>query len=196
MTTVAFGGCREAAPPVTAVSIPVASAKPSSILTTPSPSAPEAREPDFDPALDTDEERAIGSVAPKFVLRGAASGAPDVELRAGRVTIVHFWATWCGPCKSSLPKLGVLYAKYRSQGLDVAAISVDDDVVDVAPFAKTYQVIVPVAWDPDHKVAERYRPRSMPSTYLIDRAGIVRFVHQGYHDGEEAVIDRELLQLL
>lgn len=136
----------------------------------------------------------IGDKAPTFSI-DSLNGQGKVAVGSGKVTIVDFWATWCDPCKKSFPKYQELYVKYRASGLEIVAISVDDEKVGIADFAKAHGAKFPVGWDDGHKVADRWRPRGMPTAFIVDRAGVVRHVHQGYHDGEEAEIEKELKEL-
>jgi cytochrome c biogenesis protein CcmG/thiol:disulfide interchange protein DsbE len=119
-----------------------------------------------------------------------------VTLAPGKVTIVDFWATWCEPCKKSFPKLQGLYVKYQASGLEIAAISVDDEKGGIAGFAKSYGAKFPIGWDKGHKVADAWKPENMPSTYVVDKEGVIRHVHKGYHDGEEAELEKEIKELL
>ncbi len=124
------------------------------------------------------------------------NGGGKVALQSGKVMVVDFWATWCEPCKKSFPKLQELYVKYKASGLEIVAISEDDEKGGVAEFAKTYGAKFPVAWDSDKNVAKKWNPKSMPSTFIVDRKGVVKFVHMGYRDGEEAEIEKEIKSLL
>jgi peroxiredoxin len=135
-----------------------------------------------------------GDVAPTFTL-DSLNGQGKLAIAPGKVTIVDFWATWCEPCKKSFPKLQDLYVKYKASGLEIVAVSVDDEKTGVADFAKTYGAKFPVGWDDGHKVAGQWGPENMPSTYIIDKKGVVKHVHRGYHDGEEAEIEKELKAL-
>lgn len=138
----------------------------------------------------------VGSKAPPISLDGITSKG-KVTIAPGKVTVVDFWATWCEPCKKSFPKLQALYVKYQASGLEIAAISVDDEKGGIAKFAKAHgDVKFPIGWDKGHKIADQWKPEKMPSTYIIDKAGVVRFVHQGYHDADEAEMDREIKSLL
>jgi len=114
----------------------------------------------------------------------------------GKVVIVDFWATWCAPCKEELPVLQRLYAKYGKDGLVVVGVSVDKDVANVRDFVKTMKLSFPIAHDPEHAATKRFEPPKMPSSYIVDKKGVVRFVHLGYHDGEEKEIETELKSLL
>jgi peroxiredoxin len=140
----------------------------------------------------------IGSAGPDFSQTAVANGSGGVSLHAlqGKVAIVDFWATWCGPCKKSFPKLQELNVKYKASGLAIVGISEDDDKSGIAGFADELGAKFPLAWDADKSIAGKWQPKSMPSTFILDRKGVVRFVHLGYHDGEEADIERELKSLM
>jgi len=138
---------------------------------------------------------AVGDRAPTFSLPSLNGGGP-LEIAPGKVVLVDFWATWCVPCKKSFPKLQELYAKYRSRGLEVVGVSVDEERTGIAEFARREGAKFPVGWDDGKAVSAQYRPESMPSSYVVGRDGIVKHVHRGYHEGDEAVIEREIAALL
>jgi peroxiredoxin len=114
----------------------------------------------------------------------------------GKVVIVDFWATWCAPCKEELPVLQRLYAKYGKDGLVVVGVSVDKDVANVREFVKTMKLSFPIAHDPEHAATKRFGPPKMPSSYIVDRSGAVRFVHEGFHAKDAKALEAEVKQLL
>jgi thiol-disulfide isomerase/thioredoxin len=137
----------------------------------------------------------VGKAAPALSLQSLnGKGAISLESLSGKVAIVDFWATWCGPCKQSFPKLEEL-AKQNSGKVQVVGISVDDKSEGVADFAKANGGTFAVGWDDGHAIANRWKVDSMPTTYILDGSGKVRFIHAGYHDGEAEVIAKELATL-
>ena len=110
--------------------------------------------------------------------------------------LVDFWATWCEPCKKSFPKLQEINVKYKASGLEIVAISEDDENQGIPEFGTTYGAKFPLLWDDGKAIAGKWQPKSMPATFIVDRKGVVRFVHLGYHDGEEAEIEKEVKSLL
>ncbi len=136
----------------------------------------------------------VGDKAPSFSI-DSLNGQGKVALAPGKVTIVDFWATWCEPCKKSFPKYQELYVKYKASGLEIAAVSVDDEKGEIPAFAKTHGAKFPVGWDNGKKIADKWKPENMPSAYIVDKQGVVRHVHKGYHDGEEKEIEKELKAL-
>ena len=141
----------------------------------------------------------IGNPAPDFSV-SAIQGAGRVSLAAlrGKVVVLDFWGTYCGPCKASFPKLQGLNAKYGHSGLHVVGISEDeaDDKSKIAPFAAQYGAKFAIAWDEDRSIAQRYKPETMPTSFVIDRKGVVRYAHVGYHDGDDVRIEKEVQELL
>jgi cytochrome c biogenesis protein CcmG/thiol:disulfide interchange protein DsbE len=115
----------------------------------------------------------------------------------GKVVLVDFWATWCEPCKKSFPKLEELRVKYGASGLEIVGISEDDeDGGAIKKFAETYGAKFPLLWDKDKALAGKYKPPNMPSSFLVDKNGVVRHVHLKYRDGDEKEIEQEVKSLL
>jgi peroxiredoxin len=139
----------------------------------------------------------MGAPAPKFE-SSSVNGKGKVSISGlnGKVVIVDFWATWCEPCRKSFPKLQELNVKYKASGMQLVGVSEDDDKSGIAEFGSSLSADFPLVWDADKGIAGKWSPGSMPSTFIVDRSGVVRFVHRGYHDGEEVEIEKELKTLL
>jgi peroxiredoxin len=137
----------------------------------------------------------VGKNASTFSI-SSVNGGSKMSIEKGKVTIVDFWATWCEPCKKSFPKYQDLYVKYKASGLEIVAVSVDDEKKDIPEFIKSYGAKFPVGWDEGHKIAECWKPPSMPSAFVIDKNGVVKHLHNGYHDGEEKELEKEIKALL
>lgn len=138
----------------------------------------------------------LGAPAPEFELR-EVSGGGDQSLGAysGKVVVVDFWATWCVPCKKSFPAYQKLVQEMNGE-LVVLAISQDDDAKGIPAFVSETGAKFPVVWDDAKVVAKSYDPPTMPTAYVVDKAGIIRFVHVGYHAGDEATLEEEVRSLL
>jgi peroxiredoxin len=139
---------------------------------------------------------APSGLAPDFTLR--TMDGPNVRLQEqrGRVVMVNFWATWCGPCRQEMPQLNRLYEKYRGSGFVLLGVNVDDDAHKATELATKLGVRFPVLLDTDKAVSKRYDLATMPSTVIIDRDGTVRFVHRGYLAGYEDTYERQIRELL
>lgn len=137
-----------------------------------------------------------GAKPPEIGLKDFSGKPVSLASLKGKVVLVDFWATWCAPCKEELPVLQKLYAKYRKQGFVVVAVSVDKDAKNARKFAKKLGLSFPVVHDAGHKVSGAYKPPKMPSSYVIDRKGIVRHVHAGYRSEDAAKFEKEIKALL
>ena len=127
----------------------------------------------------------------------SVNNAGTVDVGAtGKVMLIDFWATWCGPCKESFPKYQDLYVKYKASGLELVAISLDDESNEIGAFVKATGVKFPVGWDGGKKAAPCFDIKNMPTAYIVDKKGVVRHVHRGYHANEEKEIEKEIKELL
>jgi peroxiredoxin len=139
---------------------------------------------------------APAAAAPDFTLH--TMNGPNLRLaeQRGRVVMVNFWATWCGPCRQEMPHLNRLYEKYRASGFVLLGVNVDDDAANAVALARKLGIAFPVLLDTDKGVSKLYDLSTMPSTVLIDRDGTVRYVHRGYLTGYEDTYDRQIRELL
>lgn len=137
-----------------------------------------------------------GQAAPDFVLKGMNGENLRLSEFLGEVVMLNFWATWCGSCRQEMPELGRLYDTYRSAGFVLIGVNVDDDAGRAVKFVRALQVDYPILLDPRKSVAPLYRLDELPMSVLIDRAGVVRFVHADYQAGKEQPYLAELKALL
>ena len=135
----------------------------------------------------------VGQPAPSFT-RERSAGASFSPPR-GSIVIVTFWATWSAPCKKALPQLQKLAQKYAGV-VTIVGIDVDDDASGIEEFVSISDVTFQVVWDEGKKLTGQWQPKTIPASFLVDGAGVVRFVHLGYDDGEDAEIEKELKTLL
>lgn len=137
----------------------------------------------------------IGAPAPEFELKEVAGGGEQsLAAHSGKVVIVDFWATWCEPCKQSFPAYQKLVEQMNGE-LVVVGVSQDDDDQGIAAFRSETGAKFPVVWDEGKGVAKSYDPPSMPTAFIVDKSGIVRFVHVGYRPGDEATLEEEVRSL-
>ena len=142
------------------------------------------------------EHALIGAPAPAFELP-ARPGGGKVALAetSGKVVIVDFWATWCEPCRDSFPVYQRLVDKFGGK-LVVIGVSVDEEPDGIAKFAADTGVKFDLVWDEGQVLSERYKPPTMPTSYIVDRNGVVRFVHAGFKSGDDAKIESEVSSLV
>jgi len=134
--------------------------------------------------------------APDFALPSLDGSNLRLQEQRGRVVMINFWATWCGPCRVEMPHLSRLYEKYRGSGFTVLAVNIDEDPHKAASLAKQLGMRFPVLLDTEKKVSRLYDLSTMPSTILIDRDGRVRYITRGYRDGYEETYDKQIRELL
>lgn len=137
-----------------------------------------------------------GARAPEIGLVDRAGKQVRIADLKGRVVLVDFWASWCAPCREELPVLEGLYKKHREQGLVVVGVGLDKDADKLTKFLRGSPLSFPVVHDSAGAVAERYAPPKMPSSYLIDRKGLVRKVHAGFKASDKAALEKEIAALL
>lgn len=151
------------------------------------------------PSLDALSAK-IEQQAPAFTLAGMANIKPGQQISLsdykGKVIYLDFWASWCGPCRKSLPELNEIRNKYASRGFEVIAINVDENPDDGLKFLREYSVSYPIAYDPKGTVPAAYQLKGMPYAFLIDRKGVVRHIHEGYRDGDRNKIETKVKALL
>jgi thiol-disulfide isomerase/thioredoxin len=118
-----------------------------------------------------------------------------IEDLRGRVVLLDFWATWCEPCRESLPFYADLQRELGPQGLTIAAVSIDADDDPVRDYFKMPPAFL-VLRDPDSSIAERLGVSIMPTSFLIDRSGVTREKMQGFKPEERESIRARVLALL
>ena len=120
----------------------------------------------------------------------------DLTAYEGKVILIDFWATWCPPCKQSMPFLNNLRNEHQDQGFEVIAINVDEDSDAAKGFLQQNPVAYTMAFDPNGDCPKNFDVKAMPSSYLIDKNGAVRLVHLGFRDEDRAPLTAEVQKLL
>lgn len=136
-----------------------------------------------------------GSPAPEIGLEDTDGNVVRMADLQGKVVIVDFWASWCEPCREEIPFLNELKAEYGDR-LVVVGVNLDRDEDNMTEFLERNPMNFRVVHDEDQDVAGRYRPSRMPSSYIIDRAGVVRFVHAGFEASDREEIRAHVRSLM
>ena len=138
----------------------------------------------------------LGHEAPDFALHAIAGGNVRLSEHRGDVIVLSFWGSRCTPCKAQLAALDMSLATYRSAGLLVYGINVDDDQTRALEFAHRQSVAFGMLLDPEKNVSRSYQVDNLPMTVLIDRSGVVRHVMRDYSARDQETYLRQLRELL
>ena len=120
----------------------------------------------------------------------------DLNGFRGRVVYLDFWASWCGPCRQSFPWMQTLKNTYADQGLTVLAVNLDSDRAEADRFLRQFSPTFDVRFDPKGELAAFYKVHDMPSSVLIDRHGVTRFIHAGFRPLDAPVYEAQVRELL
>lgn len=112
----------------------------------------------------------------------------------GRILVLNFWASWCGPCRLEAPDLQATWERYRDRGVQLLGVDYRDDEAAARAFVDEFGITYPSVFDPAGKLAFDYGLFGVPTTFIIDRGGNIRFQFTGYLDG--AVLRRALDDVL
>lgn len=124
-------------------------------------------------------------------------GDGEVPAWTGQITLVDFWASWCAPCKASFPALAKLHREFAARGFSVVAIGVDEKPAAAVAFWKRQAPPFPTVHDRTQALVRQVGVPTMPTSYLLDRAGRVRFVHAGFRgESTERELRTQILALL
>jgi cytochrome c biogenesis protein CcmG, thiol:disulfide interchange protein DsbE len=134
--------------------------------------------------------------APKTEVRLADGSSWALSSFTGKVVLIDFWASWCGPCKKSFPALDELFREYHDRGLEVLAVNVDEDRRDADAFLEGRPHRMPITFDAKGVLPRAFSVEGMPSSFLIDKSGAIRYTHMGYSEKTLASVRDEIEELL
>lgn len=136
------------------------------------------------------------AMAPTFTLPSRAGDNVSLEQLKGKVVMLNFWASWCGPCRTEMPLLEQMHKRYSSLGFTMVGVNVEANTADAERWLKDTPVSFPVLFDRESKVSKLYDVSAMPSTVFIDRKGNIRYLHKGYKAGDEGEYLNQIRALL
>ena len=119
----------------------------------------------------------IGALAPAFSTVSLDGDSVSLAKYRGKVVLMNIWATWCHPCRSEIPELVAVHARYKEKGLELIGVSVDTDGTDdaIRTFISDFHMTFPIWRDPDERTSTLFRTVGVPATFLIDKQGILRW---------------------
>jgi peroxiredoxin len=134
--------------------------------------------------------------APNFTLKSLKGDNLKLSEHRGEVIMLSFWATWCDKCKEGMPVLNDIYLKYRDKGFTVFSINTDKERAKVNKWLRGMNVAFPILLDEAHDVSKKYEVESMPMTYILDRDGHLRYMHDGFPEGYQDEFQKQVRELM
>ncbi len=128
---------------------------------------------------------------PNFLLPTRTGYVSPDSLR-GKVVLIDFWASWCGPCRQSFPWMNDVYSRYAAQGFRVVAIDLDKSRDLADEFLAEHPATFTVAFDPAGKTAEAFDVSAMPTSYLVGRDGQILYSHAGFDPRRTASLENQI----
>jgi cytochrome c biogenesis protein CcmG, thiol:disulfide interchange protein DsbE len=147
------------------------------------------------PAGSKTTRAAVASPAPDFKLP-TQSGTVSLDELRGKVVLVDFWASWCGPCRQSFPWMSDVAEHNAANGLVVVAINLDKSRESAEAFLRQFSPPFIVAFDPAGKTAEAYNVGTMPSSYLVGRDGRVVYSHAGFDLRDTEILEKKIKETI
>lgn len=120
----------------------------------------------------------VGFAAPEFTLDLLEGGQVTLSELRGKAVVINLWASWCPPCRAEMPAIQAVYDRNRDRGLEVLAVNTtfQDSEREAAAFVQQYGLTFSVPLDLTGIVSRQYQLRALPSTYFVDREGVIRKV--------------------
>jgi len=128
--------------------------------------------------------------------RAASPPALDLDQYRGKVVVLDFWASWCKPCRQSIPWLNEMKSRYAHDGLVVIGVNVDAEHADAERFMRLVPIDFDVVFDPAGELAKRFKLQGMPSSFVFDRGGKLVESRIGFRDAQKADHEADLKRLL
>lgn len=138
----------------------------------------------------------VGDEAPNFHLKDLHGKTMSLAQFRGKVVLLNFWATWCGPCRIEMPAMEQLYRTLPRKDFEILAVSTDMQGAAVTrPFQREMELTFPILHDPDMRVGLTYGARTLPLSFMVDKQGVIRKKIYGARDWDSPEA-RELIHLL
>jgi cytochrome c biogenesis protein CcmG/thiol:disulfide interchange protein DsbE len=135
----------------------------------------------------------VGALAPDFTLANLEGENVSLSDFNGQPVLINLWATWCGPCRIEMPTIQSRFEEYRDEGFIVLAVNFDEHQSDVQAFGDEFGLTFQMLLDPGAEVQKLYRTRSYPSSFFVDRNGVIQVQHIGVMT--EGNLDGNLAQI-
>lgn len=145
---------------------------------------------------ETSQNPWIGKPAPDFQFQGSDDEQPvSLSDLKGKPVLINFWATRCGPCRVEMPYLQQVYDEWQVKGLLLLAINIGESPSEIAEFMQSQELSFPVLLDSEGEIAQKYNIQYIPSTFFIDKDGIIQDMRVGSFQSK-AEIESSLSKLI
>ncbi|MBU2870788.1 TlpA family protein disulfide reductase [Colwellia sp. E2M01] len=134
--------------------------------------------------------------APDFTLKSLSGENLKLTEQRGKIIVLNFWASWCGPCRVEMPVLQDFYTKYQDLGVSVWGVNVEQENQAGRDFLKGLDLSFPILFDSSNSISDVYDVEAMPTTVIIDRDGLVRYIYRGYKPGYEKKYAKAIKKLI
>jgi peroxiredoxin len=138
----------------------------------------------------------LGQPAPDFTLKSMAGTNLKLTEQRGKIIVINFWASWCGPCRKEMPVLQKFYDKYQDLGVSVWGVNVEQENQAGRDFLADLNLSFPILFDASNTISAMYQVEAMPTTVIVDRDGLVRYAFKGYKSGYEKKYAKAIKKLI
>jgi peroxiredoxin len=139
---------------------------------------------------------AVSKQGPAVTFQRADGGTVHLADYKGKVVLIDFWASWCQPCQTAFPALDALHRDLENRGVEVLAVNLDERRRDAETFLTAHPHTMTVLFDPAGTSPMAFGVRGMPSSFVLDRRGTIRYTHMGYTSDVAATYRQEIAELL
>jgi thiol-disulfide isomerase/thioredoxin len=139
---------------------------------------------------------ALAEPAPDFTLKSNTGENVRLAEQRGKVVMLNFWASWCGPCRKEMPLLDEMHKRYNKVGFELFGVNVEKNTADAEKLLRDLGTGFPILWDSDSRVSKLFGVNAMPTTVLIDKDGNIRYVNRGYKAGDENKYLEQIRELI
>lgn len=138
------------------------------------------------------EQLEVGDFAPNFQVQTHDGKALKLSDYRGKVILLNFWATWCGPCRTEMPDIQKVYDTWKPRGLEVIAMNIAETPISVSNFTEQLKLTFLIGLDTDKTVTKTYKVGPIPTSFFIDKNGKIVKIYQGQMNSQ--IIEQGIME--